>query len=84
MSEVQWNLMEILYKRGYVEYHDSLNANVLKEYNLEVPGLTRALPSNVTKFAFFEKKNQFFKKHFWKKNRKKIFYLFFWKKVEKN
>ena len=30
--------MEILYKRGHAEYHDSLNANVLKEYNLEVPG----------------------------------------------
>ena len=27
--------MEILYKRGYVEYSGSLNANVLKEYNLE-------------------------------------------------
>ena len=27
--------MEILYKRGYVEYHSSLNAiNVLKEYNI--------------------------------------------------
>ena len=33
MSEVLfylWNLMEILYRRGHVEYHDSLNANVLK------------------------------------------------------
>ena len=28
-----------MYIRGHVEYHDSLNANVLKEYNLEVPGL---------------------------------------------
>ena len=25
--------MTILYKRGHVEYHGSLNANVLKEYN---------------------------------------------------
>ena len=39
MSEILGNLMEILYKRGYVEYHSSLYANVLKEYNLEVPGL---------------------------------------------
>ena len=42
MSEVLWNLMEILYKRGYVEYHISLYANVLKDYNLEVPGLRPA------------------------------------------
>ena len=42
MSEILWNLMEILYKRGYVEYSGSLNANVLKEYNLEVPGLRPA------------------------------------------
>ena len=42
MSEVLWNLMDILYKRGDVEYHGSLNANVLKEYNLEVPGLRPA------------------------------------------
>ena len=42
MSEVLWNLMEILYKRGYVEYHSSLYANVLKDYNLEVPGLRPA------------------------------------------
>ena len=35
MSEVLRKLMEILYKRGHVEYHDSLNANVLREYNLE-------------------------------------------------
>ena len=35
MSEVLWKLMEILYKRGHVKYHDSLNENVLKEYNLE-------------------------------------------------
>ena len=34
--------MKILYKRGYVEYHSSLYANVLKEYNLEVPGLRPA------------------------------------------
>ena len=34
--------MEILYKRGYVEYHSSLYANVLKDYNLEVPGLRPA------------------------------------------
>ena len=27
--------MKILYKRGYVEYHSSLYANVLKEYNLQ-------------------------------------------------
>ena len=39
MSEILGKLMEILYKRGYVEYHSSLYANVLKEYNLEVPGL---------------------------------------------
>ena len=45
MSEVQWNLMEILYKRGYVEYHDSLNANALKEQNLEVSGLRPAWAS---------------------------------------
>ena len=32
------SLMDILSKRGHVECHDSLNANVLKEYNLEVPG----------------------------------------------
>ena len=38
MSEVLWNLMKILYKRGYVEYHSSLYANALKDYNLEVPG----------------------------------------------
>ena len=38
MSEILGKLMEILYKRGYVEYHSSLYANVLKEYNLEVPG----------------------------------------------
>ena len=25
MSEVVWNLMEILYKKGDVEYHNSLN-----------------------------------------------------------
>ena len=45
MGEVLWNLMEVLYKRGYVEYHGSLNANVLKEYNLEVPGLRPAWAS---------------------------------------
>ena len=45
MSEVLWNLMEILYKRGHAEYHDSLNANVLKEYNLEVPRLRPACAS---------------------------------------
>ena len=38
MSEILWNLMEILYKRCHVEYHDSLNANVFKEYNLEILG----------------------------------------------
>ena len=42
MSEILGKLMEILYKRGYVEYHSSLYANVLKEYNLEVPGLRPA------------------------------------------
>ena len=42
MSDVLCNLMEILYKRRHVEYHNSLNANVLKEYNLEVPGLRPA------------------------------------------
>ena len=42
MSEILGNVMEILYKRGYVEYHSSLYANVLKEYNLEVPGLRPA------------------------------------------
>ena len=41
MSEVQgaelnvkviiWNLITILYKRRHVEYHNSLNANALKE-----------------------------------------------------
>ena len=31
--------MDILYKRDHVEYHDGLNANVFKEYNLEDPGL---------------------------------------------
>ena len=41
MSEVLSNLMEILYKRRLVEYHDSLNANVLKEFKLEVPWLIR-------------------------------------------
>ena len=45
MSEVLWNLMEILYKRGYVEYHSSLYANVLKDYNLEVPGLKKSSKS---------------------------------------
>ena len=47
MSEVLWNLMEILYKRGHVEYHINLNANVLKEYNLEVQGLRPAWASFV-------------------------------------
>ena len=39
--------MEILYKRGYVEYHSSLYANVLKDYNLEVPGLRPAWAYNI-------------------------------------
>ena len=40
--------MELLYKhdkRHHVEYHNSLNANVWKGYNLEVPGLTPAWAS---------------------------------------
>ena len=41
MSEV----LEILYKKGDVEYHNSLNASVLKEYNLEVQGLRPAWAS---------------------------------------
>ena len=41
--------MEILYKRCHVEYHDSLNANVLKEYNLEVPGLRPAWASFIAR-----------------------------------
>ena len=39
MIEVLWNLIEIWYKRRHVEYYDILNANALKEYNLEVPGM---------------------------------------------
>ena len=43
MTEILWNLMAILYKRHHVEYHDrTLNAKVLKEYNLEAPGLRPA------------------------------------------
>ena len=42
MSEVLWNLTEILDKSRHVGYHDSLNANVLKEYNFEVPDLRPA------------------------------------------
>ena len=53
MSEILGNLMEILYKRGYVEYHSSLYANVLKEYNLEVPGLRPAWAS----LKYFEASN---------------------------
>ena len=53
MSEVLWNLMEILYKRGHVEYLDSLNANFLKEYNLEVPCLRPAWAS----LKYFEASN---------------------------
>ena len=53
MSEILWNLMEILYKRGYVEYHSSLYANVSKEYNLEVPGLRPAWAS----LKYFEASN---------------------------
>ena len=49
MSEILGKLMEILYKRGYVEYHSSLYANVLKEYNLEVPGLRLILISILIK-----------------------------------
>ena len=50
MSEILGKLMEILYKRGYVEYHSSLYANVLKEYNLEVPGLRPAWASLILKY----------------------------------
>ena len=53
MSEILGKLMEILYKRGYVEYHSSLYANVLKEYNLEVPGLRPAWAS----LKYFEASN---------------------------
>ena len=43
MSEVLWNLMDILCKRRHVEYHDSLNAiNVVRENDLEVSGLRPA------------------------------------------